>query len=114
MSNNQADIIIAIPCYTDRVLPRFDQAHKFLLANVDLHNKQVNSQTVLTSPVDVHGLARWLAEQEVSGVICSGIHQQQQIELQKLGIWLTWGVAGNLQTVLQHWLQDQQVMLRTS
>lgn len=112
MSSIQSDIIIAIPCYTDRVLPRFDQAHEFLLANVDLDNKQVNSQTVLTSPVDVQGLAQWLAEQGVAGVLCSGIHQQQQIELQKLGIWLTWGVAGKLNVVLQQWLQDQQVMLR--
>ncbi len=111
MSSIQPDTIIAIPCYTDRVLPRFDQAHEFLLANVDLEKKQVNSQTVLTSSVEVQGLAQWLAQQGVTGVLCAGIHQKQQVELQQLGIWLTWGVAGNLTIVLQQWLQDQQVML---
>jgi len=110
MSHIHSETIIAIPCYTDRVLPRFDKAHEFLLANVDLGNKKINSQSIRTSPVDLQALPHWLAEQGVEGVLCSGIHQQQQIELHQAGIWLTWGVAGKLSTVLQQWLEDQTVM----
>lgn len=105
MNDVCTDTIVAIPCYADRVLPRFDQAHQFLVANIDLNLKSITSQEILNCTVPAPKLASWLAEQGVNGVLCSGIHQQYQLQLQRLGLWLTWGVAGELNTVLQNWLQ---------
>ncbi len=99
--------LIAIPSYGDRVLPRFDQVGEFYFAQVDLAQNTIISVTAHNPPDKLQDVGGWLSKQGVDGVICSGIHQRHQVQLQQLGIWLQWGVAGNIETVLQHWLQEQ-------
>ena len=107
-------LIIAIPSYADRIFPRFDQAREFFFAEINLKQRRIETLTVHPCPAPAHDLCRWLSDQGVSGVMCSGIHQHHQIQLQKLGIWLTWGMTGNIELMLQHWLQNEHTMVEES
>ncbi|MCD6527635.1 MAG: hypothetical protein J7K75_11660 [Desulfuromonas sp.] len=102
------NILIAIPSYNQRVSPRFDQAREFHLATVDLRQQrclQISTQDCSQPPDKI---CTWLNRFGVHGVICSGIHQKHQLQLHELGIWLTWGISGDIKQVLDHWLEHKQ------
>ena len=100
-------LIIAIPSYADRIFPRFDQAHEFYFAKINQKQRCIEALTVRPCPAQTQVLCRWLSDQGVNGVMCSGIHQHHQVQLQRLGIWLTWGISGNIELKLQHWLKKE-------
>jgi predicted Fe-Mo cluster-binding NifX family protein len=109
MSNMVPDIIVAIPCYGKRVLPRFDQAHDFLLAEIDQQSNLVINTTNMHCPLPAQQVVTWLVDQGVSGVICAGIPQQHQLQLHQKGLWLTWGVSGEIIPQLQLWLDQHNI-----
>jgi predicted Fe-Mo cluster-binding NifX family protein len=101
-------IQIAIPSYDRRVSPRFDQAREFHIAAIDLRHRQCRKLSTLVCPQPPYTIGDWLSELGTHGVICSGIHQHHQHQLQQLGIWLIWGVSGEIMTVLEDWLHSDK------
>lgn len=99
-------LLIAIPNYDCRVFPRFDQAREFYFAQVNLEQQRIVSLDCHRYPQHHAQRCRWLQEQGIQGVICSGIHRHHQLQLQHYGIWLNWGITGEIEAVLQHWLQE--------
>ncbi|WP_321529866.1 NifB/NifX family molybdenum-iron cluster-binding protein [uncultured Desulfuromonas sp.] len=102
-------IRIAIPSYDGRVSPRFDQAREFHIADIDLRHRQCRELRALVCPQPPYTIVDWLSELGTHGVICSGIHQHHQLQLQQLGIWLIWGVSGEIGSGLDHWLQSDEL-----
>lgn len=97
-------MVVAIPSYNGRVFPRFEHAEEFHLAQVCLSRATVTTIDVVT--FDGCGdIGAWLCRQNVKVVLCSGINQRQQILLQQAGIKLRWGFSGEVNAVLQQWLQ---------
>ena len=96
---------IAIPCYDGRVFPRFDGANTFCIYSVDLQQGTFNLTERVTCPEGTQ-VCDWLARLQIQGVICSGIQREYQIQLDRAGIWLNWGVSGPITQALARWLQD--------
>lgn len=103
---NSSPVHIAIPCYDGRVFPRFDGATRFCFFDVDPHSgtNVLKEQAVCPEGSDV---CDWLAQQEVEGVICSGIQREFQLKLDQLGIWLYWGISGPTSQAIKQWLKRQ-------
>ncbi|MBW2185182.1 MAG: hypothetical protein JRG71_01900 [Deltaproteobacteria bacterium] len=104
-------IIIAIPSYGDRIFPRFDQAHEFNFAEINLKKRSIETMTTHLCPAQENDMCCWLHKMSVKGVICSGIHHHHQVKFQQIGIWLVWGMSGNIKSTLQQWLKDQPAMV---
>lgn len=102
-------IRIAIPSYDRRVSPRFDQAREFHIADIDLRHRQCRELSALVCPQPPYMIGDWLSELGTHGVICSGIHQHHQHQLLQLGIWLIWGISGEIDSILDHWLQSDEL-----
>lgn len=104
-------IMIAIPSYNDRIFPRFDQANEFCFAEINLKERSIETMTTHQCPVLEHDMCCWLHKMGVKGVICSGIHHHHQVKFQQIGLWLIWGMSGNIKLTLQQWLKDQPAMV---
>lgn len=104
-------LLIAIPSYNDRIFPRFDQAHYFHFAKINLAQRTIETMTTHRWPTQEQDVCCWLVKMGVQGVLCSGIHHRHQIRFQQAGIWLVWGLSGNIESTLQHWLKDQPAMV---
>lgn len=104
-------LLIAIPSYDDRIFPRFDQAHEFYFAEINLEQRSIETMATQLCPTHEHDTCCWLHKMGVNGVICSGIHHHHQVKLQQIGIWLVWGMSGNIKSTLQQWLKDQPAMV---
>jgi len=104
-------IIIAIPSYDERIFPRFDQAHEFYFAEVNLNTHIIEAITTHSCPAQEHDTCSWLHKMGVKGIICSGIHHHHQLKFQQAGIWVVWGMSGDIKSTLQQWLKDQPAMV---
>lgn len=104
-------LLIAIPNYDDRIFPRFDQAHTFYFAEIDLQQRRIESLTAHECPTLECDVCDWLQRMGVKGVICSGIHHHHQAKFQHIGIWLEWGRSGEIKSTLQQWLKEQPAMV---
>ncbi len=94
---------LAIPLFRDEVSPRFGCSARFLVALVE--ENQVESR----KEEDVTHLSPWqfpefLASQGVSHVICGGVNQRFQVEMQRLGMEVIWGVIGTADEALAAFL----------
>lgn len=94
---------LAIPIFRDEVSPRFGCSARFLVALVE--ENQVQSRT----EEDVSHLAPWqfpdfLASLGVSQVICGGVNQRFQVEMERLGMEVIWGVIGPAEKALAAFL----------
>jgi predicted Fe-Mo cluster-binding NifX family protein len=99
---------VAVPCYGDRVLPRFGVAREFIFAKIEPLRRTVTGQTrALWDPQQPHSLAAWLRHHHVAGVLCGGIHPRFQIALEAEGLWVVWGFRGDIDTVLRQWLSGE-------
>jgi len=100
---------IAVPCYGNRVLPRFGQARDFFFAEADLaagtlHALQRRSWDQYQEP----HLVRWLRCEGVVAVLCGGIHPRFQAALNSEGIGVVWGLRGEVEEVVRQWLTERE------
>ncbi|MDY0212885.1 MAG: NifB/NifX family molybdenum-iron cluster-binding protein [Desulfuromonadaceae bacterium] len=96
---------IAIPCYDGRVFPRFDGASTFRMFDADFDSATYAFKEERVCPQG-EDICTWLAQQQVHGVVCSGIQREYQIKLDQLGIWLIWGVSGPITEAIKKCLQQ--------
>ncbi len=97
---------IAVPCYGDRVLPRFGLARDFVFVDVDRGFRTMHSlQRLSWEPLSQPQLVRWLKTAGVSGVLCGGIHPRFQTALYAEGLWVVWGFRGEVAAILQNWIE---------
>jgi len=103
---NSSSVHIAIPCYEGRVFPRFDGASTFCFFEVDQNS---GDHTMKEQEVCPQGkeVCDWLAQNQVEGVICSGIQREYQLKLDRVGIWLCWGISGPVTQAIKQWAQHQ-------
>ena len=91
---------IAIPIHGDRVMPRFGCTREVMVISVEagtvLEAKRLTAATQDLQPV--------LAEEQVSLVICGGIHPRFQQRLREQRIDVVWGAVGPWRDVLQAYL----------
>lgn len=99
---------VAIPHYGQRIMPRFGLARQFYLLTVDRHMHRVNFPVNYRwDPRQEPSVARWLKLMTVSGVICDGIHPRFQMALQEEGLWVLGGAWGEVDAVIELWLQGR-------
>lgn len=99
---------IAIPCYGSRVMPRFGLAREFYLISINSQTSQVaDLKQAKWDPKTEPSVAHWLRELEANGVICDGIHPRFQTALKSEGLWVLWGIWGEVAEVLDQWLAGQ-------
>ncbi|MDY0212707.1 MAG: NifB/NifX family molybdenum-iron cluster-binding protein [Desulfuromonadaceae bacterium] len=96
---------IAIPCYDSRVFPRFDGASTFCVFDADFDSGTYSFKEERVCPQG-EDTCTWLAQQHINGVVCSGIQREYQIKLDRLGIWLVWGVSGPLTQAISQCLRQ--------
>lgn len=102
---NSKTVHIAIPCYDGRVFPRFDGASTFSMLEADFSSGTYRFTEERVCPQG-EDACTWLAQQKVHGVICSGIQREYQVKLDRLGIWLLWGVSGPITEAIKQFLQQ--------
>lgn len=104
----QSRILIAVPSYENRIMPRFGQAGEFHLAEVDASAGRILSlhRHPLPASASSFQAISWLAQNGVQGVICAGIHPRFQTALHSENIWVCWGYRGVIASVIQQWLTD--------
>jgi predicted Fe-Mo cluster-binding NifX family protein len=101
--HEDVNMTIAIPIYGTRVLPRFGFARDMMLVTVEDGRIVAHKQIELLPQFDAP-LAPMLAAEQVSVVICGGIHPRFQEMLREQGINVVWGVVGEWQEVVQAYL----------
>lgn len=94
---------IAIPVYGDRVMPRFGCAREITIVSVEDTDFALKKRIAL-SPEDVLSLPNILQAEQVSLVICGGIHSRFQQLLAKQHIRVLWGTVGDWQDVMRAYL----------
>lgn len=96
---------LALPCYKNRVMPRFGIARAFIFADIESETKQITG-TIEQSwePNQGSDLPTWLQQKQVTGILCGGIHPRFQIALEAAGIWVVWGFRGEIDSILHQWL----------
>jgi predicted Fe-Mo cluster-binding NifX family protein len=106
MSIGMADKI-AIFQLNDRVAPRFDQCPELVMATIDdagaVQEKKVLSIVTL-KPQEVVNLLNRL---QVKAVICGGVKEQGQKDLERYNIRLVDNVIGNVDHVLALYIQGK-------
>jgi predicted Fe-Mo cluster-binding NifX family protein len=95
---------IAIPIHGNRVMPRFGCTREIIVVTVE--GSQIISRKRLTITQEKFiSLLEVLASEQISVMICGGIHPRFQQALQEQHIQLVWGVIGEWQEVLQAYLK---------
>lgn len=111
---SEATYRLALPCYENRIMPRFGIARSFVLVDIQDHDNRIEKVTRHTwEPDTVPNLPNWLRQQHVDGILCGGIHPRFQIALEAAGLWVIWGFRGDIDTVLNQWMDsdNRQTML---
>ncbi len=105
-SKTQSIVRVAVPCYGERVFPRFGQARVFCFAEIDPSGKTPHRLQLRLWPSSQEPqVAHWLRDQGIGGVLCGGIHPRYQAALGSQGIWVVWGVRGEVGAILQEWVE---------
>lgn len=100
-------ILIAVPCYGSRVLPRFGQAREFFFADVALTERTLcGLRRHSWDRDDEPQLVCWLRREGIDAVLCGGIHPRFQVALSAEGIEVIWGFRGEVEEVLRQWLKE--------
>ncbi|MBD3305075.1 hypothetical protein GF339_01860 [candidate division KSB3 bacterium] len=95
---------IAIPVFGDRVMPRFGFTRELIVVTVE-EDAIVGHKRLPVTPETWAVLPSRLRTEQVSVMICGGIHPRFQHLLQQENILLVVGVAGEWQAVVQAYLQ---------
>ena len=94
---------IAVPIYGERVMPRFGLTCEMIIASVA--NGNIASDKRLTITAEMFAtLPEILSAEQVSVVICGGMHPrfQQIFECQQIQV--IWGVIGEWRSVIRAYL----------
>ena len=94
---------IAIPVYGNRVMPRFGCTRELIVITVE-DGRIVSKKRLTMTPETLRSLPAVLTSEQVTVMICGGIHPRFQQALQREQIHLVWGVVGEWQDVLQAYL----------
>jgi predicted Fe-Mo cluster-binding NifX family protein len=94
---------IAIPIYENRVMPRFGFTREIIVVTVE-DEKVVSNRRLTISQEELLSLPAMLASEQVSVLICGGIHPRFQQAIQQQRIELIWGVIGDWQEVVSAYL----------
>jgi predicted Fe-Mo cluster-binding NifX family protein len=101
---------LALPCYENRVMPRFGIARTFVFADVRSQTRQIVQIAEQTWEPDKElDLPTWLHLNHVDGILCGGIHPRFQIALETAGMWVIWGFRGEIDNVLNQWLNSDNL-----
>jgi predicted Fe-Mo cluster-binding NifX family protein len=101
-------LVVGIPVYAGRILPRFGIAREFLLGEVEREVPRVDGVRIeLWDPSDRRGVGAWLRSFGVQGVICGGIHPRFRVALEAEGLWVLWGYRGPADEVLRLWASGE-------
>lgn len=96
---------VALPCYENRVMPRFGCSRAFVFADILKNENTLSKCTEHTwIPETDPDLPTWLRLRNVTGVLCGGIHPRFQIALEAQGLWVSWGFRGEILDILKQWL----------
>ncbi|MEZ4598494.1 MAG: NifB/NifX family molybdenum-iron cluster-binding protein [Syntrophotaleaceae bacterium] len=95
---------IAIPSNGRRIMPRFGLARDFFLVDIK-DDRLSNLRACRWEPALEPSVARWLHRLKVDGVICDGIHPRFQSALKAEGLWVFWGIWGDIDDVLRRFLE---------
>jgi len=95
---------VAIPVFLDRVSPRLDCAGKLLILGIQ------GTQLTERRELDIR---HWTADEKIFNlrqlgiqeIICGGIRQEDRTGLQRLGIQVFAPVFGEVQTIIEHYLE---------
>ena len=95
---------IAIPVYGERVMPRFGCAREMIIVSVDDAANFLLKKRFALEAGDFLSLPGLLTAEQISLVICGGIHPRFQQFLAENKIQIIWGAVGDWRTVLQEYL----------
>ena len=84
-------------------MPRFGCTREIIIVTVEGDRVAARKRVLMTSEMFV-SLPELLASEQISVVICGGIHPRFQEAIQGQNIQLVWGVVGEWQDVLQAYL----------
>lgn len=94
---------IAVPIYGERVMPRFGLTCEMIIASVV--NGKIASDKRLTMTAEMFAtLPKIFIVEQVSIVICGGIHPRFQQSLERHQIQVIWGVIGEWRAVIRAYL----------
>ncbi|MDY0094711.1 MAG: NifB/NifX family molybdenum-iron cluster-binding protein [Candidatus Vecturithrix sp.] len=94
---------IAVPIYGERVMPRFGLTREIIIAAVTNGNIASEKRLTLTAE-SFMVLPKTLHVEQVSIVICGGIHPRFQQAIERQHIQVIWGVIGVWRDVVQAYL----------
>jgi predicted Fe-Mo cluster-binding NifX family protein len=94
---------IAIPIHGSRVMPRFGCTREIIVVVVE-GDRIAARKRVLMTPEMFVSLPELLASEQISVMICGGIHPRFQEAILRQNVQLVWGVVGEWQDVLQAYL----------
>lgn len=94
---------IAVPIYGERVMPRFGLTREMIIATVA--NGKIASDKRLTMTAEMFlTLPKIFIVEQVSVVICGGIHPRFQEAFERQQIQVIWGVIGEWRSVIRAYL----------
>lgn len=96
---------IAIPIYGERVMPRFGMTREIIIASV-ADGKIASEKRVAMTAENFMTLPRMLSAEQVSVLICGGIHPRFQQAFEHEQIQVIWGVIGAWRDVIHAYLND--------
>ncbi|GAK56844.1 hypothetical protein U27_03808 [Candidatus Vecturithrix granuli] len=95
---------IAIPIHGTRVMPRFGYTREILIVTVEDGQYRSTKRRTLT-PADFADLPKLFASEQISVLICGGIHPRFQQVIQGQNVQILWGVVGEWEEVLDAYLK---------
>jgi predicted Fe-Mo cluster-binding NifX family protein len=94
---------IAIPVYENRVMPRFGCTRQLVIACIQ-HDEIVEQKQLTLTNESFGELPAILASEQVTLMICGGIHPRFQHLLRQQQIEVIWGVRGEWRQAMQAYL----------
>lgn len=99
---------IAVPYYGALSLPPSGLSRVFFMVEVKMENKSVDNISLqVWNPKKEPNLSSWLRQLGANGVICSDNPSQYEVALNSEGIWVQWKQEGEVQEVVERWLQSK-------
>ncbi len=97
---------IAVTYENGQIFPHFGHTEQFKIYTVE-HGEVVSAEVVDTNGSGHGALAGFLAEQNVSALICGGIGGGAQMALARAGIQLYGGVSGSCDDAVNAFLENK-------
>lgn len=92
-------IRLAIPEFQSRVSPVFDLCTRVLIVDID-HHREVARNTIFLEGFSLHERLNILLKSHASTVICAGISDLFHTMLEKAGVRMVTGIAGEIDQIV--------------